>query len=153
MKYTKISVDLREFVKKATYEDMSEKGQELYIKYAKKLSRKIKKLENDESDISEELAKTELQDHYREIVFMGMSFHGNHRFSADDTVKLLRDNSDPFNPGAVKVMLKNRKGWKKVAFLADVDAAFVRNIPNFERSPLKFESSSSILATYLIWMD
>lgn len=59
-----------------------------------KLLHKIKKLENDESDISE-LENTNLHGHYRRITFMGMVYHGKYRFSANDTVKLQKDDNSP----------------------------------------------------------
>lgn len=161
MKYSDISSNIRKYIRKTTYNDMSDDGQKLYRKSAKKLVRKIAELEDDnesddeydnddDDDISEKFLNISIVPHYREITFVGMRYRGNHHFCKNDIVKLEKDDDNPHDRNAVKVMVKDGKKWKHAAFVTRDDAIYLRGIPDFEKKPLRFEKNYAASTTYHI---
>lgn len=77
----------------------------------------------------------------RKISFVGMRFHGNHVFSRTDVISLKKDNNNPMDPYAVKVMLGPKGHRSHVAYVDWMDARYLRTVESFEKKPLKFYRS------------
>lgn len=155
MDYTDIPSDIRRFVRKSTYLGMTEEEQKLYLKCVKRLMRKLDELHEDsddvyEYDISEKFTNISIVPHFREITFVGMRYRGDHHFRKDDIVKLEKDDDNPHDHNAVKVMVKDGKNWKHAAFVTRSDAVYLRGIPDFEKKPMKFEKNYAASTTYYI---
>jgi hypothetical protein len=68
------------------------------------------------------------------VTVVGMKFRGNHRFSTNDIIFLEKDENNPYDKNAIKVMVdEDHKG-----FLTKEDAIKVRKIENFESKVLEF---------------
>jgi hypothetical protein len=106
---------------------MTESEQKLYLKCVKRLIRKLEELREQSDDDTS-------QDDFmcREITFVGMRFHGNHRFSSKDVVKLEKDDNNPKDPNAIKVMVKVGKKWNHVAYVCREDAKWLHTMNGFE---------------------
>jgi hypothetical protein len=143
MEYTDIPKDIKNFVRKSTYLSMTEEEQMLYLKCVKRLMRKLDELHEDSDDDTS-------QDDYREITFVGMRFRGDHRFSSKDVVKLEKDDNNPKDPNAVKVMMKVNKRWNHVAYVCREDAKWLRTINGFETLLLEHVSNFAQSTAYNI---
>jgi hypothetical protein len=150
MEYMNIASELREYIRKSAYNKLDDNGKELYIKYIKRLLNKleetlvVKKL--DDMAIGRE--KTS-----RRISFVGMRYHGEHYFTADDDVRLEKEDDNPVDTNAVKVVLKGRKKWKHVAYVAKEDAKWLRTVDDFEGLSLEYISTFYASAVYKIWIE
>jgi hypothetical protein len=74
----------------------------------------------------------------RRIRFVGMRLYGEHEFSADDVVRLEKDDSGNVHPSAVKVMVLRRDKWRHVAYVNRENAVWLRTIEGFEELDLTF---------------
>jgi hypothetical protein len=70
------------------------------------------------------------------ITFMGvgMRYCGNHQFSEDDIIKLEKEDNNPTDKTAIKILVND----KKVAYVAKEYTQRLRKIPNFEEKEIKF---------------
>lgn len=85
----------------------------------------------------------------RRIRFVGMRFYGDHEFTADDVVKLEKDNGD-IHPSAIKVMLLRKNKWKHVAYVNRENAIWLQTIEGFEKLDLTFVEMEYRLGVYSI---
>lgn len=162
MDYNDIGPGLQKYIRKSTYNGMTKDGKELYLKYAKKIIRKLEKpVDSEEEILIQKFADASLGKHvcnvrkanrseqHREIAFVGMRYRGGHRFKSDDVVRLEKDDNNVHDPNAVKVLLKDGKEWKHVAYVAAVDAKWLRTI-DFEKLALSHQHTYNASATYHI---
>jgi hypothetical protein len=152
MDYTKIGKETKKYIRKSTYIAMDKDERKLYLKSVGELVRKLDELECDTSSSSrKEVVKSSYRKlNSRRITFVGMRFHGGHRFSMDDKVKLEKEDDNPKNSNAVKVMLKEGKKWKHVAYVASEDAEWLRAVGDFEELPLEWMKDARASCTYSI---
>jgi hypothetical protein len=70
------------------------------------------------------------------VTFMGvgMKYHGNHQFSEDDIIKLEKEDNNPTDKTAIKILVDD----KKVAYVAKEYTQRLREIPNLEGREIKF---------------
>ncbi|OZJ01422.1 hypothetical protein BZG36_05707 [Bifiguratus adelaidae] len=70
------------------------------------------------------------------ITFMGvgMRYCGNHQFSEDDIIKLEKEDNNPTDKTAIKILVND----KKVAYVAKEYTQRLRKIPNLEEKEIKF---------------
>lgn len=149
MEYIAISPELREYIRKSAYNKLDDGGKKLYIKSIKRLlngleERLVKEL--DDMTIGGE--KTS-----RRISFVGMKYRGEHYFTIDDHIRLEKEDDNPVDRNAVKVMLKDRKKWKHVAYVAKKDAKWLRTVDDFEELSLEYIRSFNASVDYRIWIE
>ncbi|KFH61752.1 hypothetical protein MVEG_12412 [Podila verticillata NRRL 6337] len=159
MDYTEISKEIKKYVRKSTYIAMNKEERKLYLKAVKRLAHKLDELDESSSTSSDEVIKPQRKEYTkpvyrklnsRSINFVGMRFHGDHRFSCDDTIKLKKEDNNPKDSNAIKVMLMKDKKWKHVAYVAREDAMWLRTVDEFEKLSLKWEKDTRATATYSI---
>ena len=148
MDYSDIPDEQRQYVRKKTYNAMTTDEKALYIKYVKKLVRRLDELdESDDEPIKLIKTRTSTIVKSRSVAFVGMKYRGGHVFSIDDHVRLEADDDNPMDKNAIKVMLK-RKKWEHVAFVDRDNAKWLRTVPDFEKMPLRWEKNTAASATY-----
>lgn len=135
MDYHDIPLAQRWYVNKAAYIMMNDDERQLYLKHIKKLLREL-------DDQPPEYTP-------RSVCFVGMWAYGNHYFTSDDKVRLKRDDDNPEDPNAIKVLVKSGK-WKHVAHVARREARWLRTIDDFEKLPLEFSSNCDTFVWYKI---
>jgi len=160
MEYTKISGDIKKYVRKSTYIGMDKIERKLYIKMVKELKSKLDELEiSEDTDTSDDEDKSRRKRDnksynklsYRSITVVGMKFHGDHRFDSSDVIRLEKEDNNPKDSNAVKVMLNEGKKWKHKAYVCREDAMWLRTIDGFEKLPLELIGDS--WATYKYTID
>lgn len=155
MDYSKISKETKKYIRKSTYIAMNKEERKLYLKAVKKL---VHELDESSSSSDEEVVKPQRKEYKpvyrklnsRSINFVGMRFHGDHRFSPNDIVKLKKEDNNPKDPNAVKVMLMENKKWRHVAYVAREDAMWLRTVDDFEELSLEWAKNTRATATYSI---
>jgi hypothetical protein len=98
----------------------------------------------------QKLCLTSRKINVRRIKFVGMRFYGEHEFTADDKVRLKKDDSGEVHPNAVKVMLLKRNKWRHVAYVNRENAIWLRTIEGFEELDLTFVRMEYRLGVYSI---
>ena len=86
----------------------------------------------------------------RRIRFVGMRFYGGHEFTADDVVKLEKDDDGDIHPSAIKVMLLRKDEWEHVAYVNRENAIWLRTIDGFEKMGLTFIETTYRTGVYSI---
>lgn len=153
MEYRDLAIEHRRYIRKSVYQVMTPMERKIYLKHTKRLIDELNNL--DESSSSSESTTSDDNPAYRDIRFVGMHHRGNHCFSNTDNVALVKDNSNLFDPNAIKVMLKDGAKWKHVAYVNRDDAKWLRSVTNFHELPLRWVSNSKKLPhiTYIWHMD
>ena len=88
----------------------------------------------------EELLDKKLVEHFSivamnvEFVAVGMRFYGNHKFSRSDIISLEREDENPSDKNAIKVLVNG----KHVAYVSKRHTQELRNISNFEQGHVEF---------------
>lgn len=144
---------------------MNKEERKLYLKAVKKLVHDLDELSESSSTSSSSSSDEEIVTklpqrkhtkpvyrklNSRSINLVGMRFHGNHRFSRDDIIKLKREDDNPKDSNAVKVMLMEDKKWRHVAYVAREDAMWLRTVDEFEKLSLELRGNTRATATYSI---
>lgn len=155
MEYRDISVDTKKYIRKSTYIGMDNDDKKLYLKMIKRLIRKLDELECDTSGDEISKPRRYTKPVYRKlnsryIDFVGMRFRGDHRFSSDDKVRLEKEDDNPKDSNAVRVMVKKDKKWRHVAYVARDDAEWLRAVGDFEELPLEWAKDTRATSTYSI---
>jgi hypothetical protein len=159
MDYTKIPDGTKKYIRKSTYIAMNKEERKIYLKMVAKLVDKLDEISNESTSSDDEIvietSRKYTKPLYRKlnsryIVFVGMRYRGDHRFSPDDTIKLERDDNNSNDPNAVKVMLMEGKKWRHVAYVARDDAEWLREVHNFEKLPLEWAKNTRASCTYNI---
>jgi hypothetical protein len=83
---------------------------------------------------SQALAKGSLRSENITFMGVGMRYCGNHQFSEDDIIKLEKEDNNPTDKTAIKILVND----KKVAYVAKEYTQRLRKIPNFEEKEIKF---------------
>lgn len=162
MHYYDIPTKQRQYVRKSTYENMTDKKRVLYLKYVKKLLEKLSEDGDDsEDEVQEESlssngltwrnkTKTARKLNTRNITFVGMRYRGDHVFSSDDEVRLEKEDNNPKDRNAVAVKVRKHKKWKHVAYTTRYDAVWLRSFEGFEELPLEWQKNSPTSCIYSI---
>lgn len=72
----------------------------------------------------------------KNIVFMavGMRYYANHTFSEDDHITLERDDGNPYDSNAIKVLVDG----EKVGYVAREYTTQLREIPDLDKKKIRF---------------
>jgi hypothetical protein len=147
MEYINIDSEIREYIRKSAYNKLNDNGKELYIKSIKRLLNKL------EERLVKELDNMTVSKPSRKITFVGMKYLGGHYFTPFCKVRLEKEDDNPVDNNAIKVMLKDRKKWKYVAYVAKKDAKWLRTIDGFEGLSLEHISTFNASADYKVWIE
>lgn len=74
---------------------------------------------------------------YVYFTVVGMRFHGNHRFTKEDAITLEKEDDNPKDPKAIRVMIDG----KKVAYVAREDAIKLRDVEEMELCQIEMVSN------------
>ena len=149
MEFHEIPDELCGYINRLKYLGMKPDERGIYLKYAKRIVRKLESLENSLEKL--DIGAKHKRLNYRNVKFVGMRFHGDHVFSEDDRVRLEPDYKERHpQPGTIKVMLQKSKKWITVAYVERGDARWLNTIEGFEKLSLTFANSYDLKALYTI---
>jgi hypothetical protein len=123
MEYSDIEPEVRRYMRKSTFKDMSEDARKIYIKGIRRIIRKLSELDDRESYIKV-AGKTSVPRPSLEFMVVGMRFRGDHKFSRKDDITLELDDDNHVDKYAIKVLVDG----EHVAFVAAEDARKLRKI-------------------------
>lgn len=134
MDYQDIPEHIAQYVKKTTYNALNDGEKRVYLKAVKHVLKKIEPT----NDIVERLSTSSITPLELEIFFVGMKYHGNHKFDPHDEVKLEKEDDNINDSNAVKVLVKKDGEWKHVAYVAREYALELRKHRKFTKKPLTY---------------
>ena len=134
MDHSDIPDEHRQYIRKRTYNAMTNGERMLYLKYIKKLVQEM-----NSANMLHDRPRIKVQPRVESgiISLIDIRFGEGCVFDSDDIVHLERCDDNPRNLDAVKVMLKQGKTWKRVAYVDPDDAKWLRTIDGFEQAPLQ----------------
>lgn len=140
MDFYELEPEVRRYMRKSTFRDMSHDEQEIYVKGIRRIIRKISEL-NDRESYLEVADKSSKSQSSQKFVAVGMRFIGNHDFSCDDNITLELDDDNHVDKYAIKILVNG----KHVAFVAAEDARKLRTVDGLLDRPVyivkKFDQS------------
>lgn len=150
MEYVNIPSREKRYVRERLYDEMNEEQRKIYIKSVRKLVSDLDKLDITVSTEPKSVQPRSRKLGSRKIAFVAMEHVDMRVFSKDSVVKLKEDNYNDRSDYAVKVMLKEGKKWKHVAFVDGGDAVWLRSVDMFQKLPLEWVSSDTTTSKYSI---
>lgn len=123
MDYHELEPEVRRYMRRSTFENMSQDEQKIYIKCARRIIRKLSEMDDRES-YPKIAGKLHIPQPSLGFMAVGMRFRGNHNFSEDDNITLELDDDNHVDKYAIKILVDN----KHVAFVAAEDNRKLRNI-------------------------
>jgi len=99
----------------------------------------------------------------KNVVFfaVGMRFRGNHMFSSEDEILLEKENDNPHDNNAIKILVKNKKyegestvaSYKHAAYVTRNDAIELRKINDFEKYKVEFRKRFAASAEMVLKIE
>lgn len=155
MDYSDIPDEYRKYVKESAYEKLDDGGKEVYLRAIRHATKKFMK-QMDELVNSHNMKMCmdllKITPLYTEISFVGIEGRRRHTFDSDTEVKLERDDENPENSNAIKVLVNKNDKWKHVAYVEKDDAMELRKYGKYENKRLKFLRQYQTSARYRIFI-
>ncbi|KFH61724.1 hypothetical protein MVEG_12440 [Podila verticillata NRRL 6337] len=143
MDYMDIPVHERQYIRKLTYNKMNDTQKEMYVKSITDLLISFSALRVDTTRNKSKQKRVKDKIPRRRIKFTGMKYRYNHVFTDSDRVKL-KDGDDD----VIKVLVKEDKKWKHVAYVSTDDVEWLRSVEDFEHKPLEWINVDKTYAIY-----